>query len=364
MPDKTIYITQPDLPPLAELTPFLENIWASRHLSNNGPYHQAFEEALAEYLGVGFISLFCNATIALVTALQALDLTGEVITTPFSFPATSHALMWNGIQPVFVDIDSDTLNMNVEHALSAITPQTTGILPMHCYGQPCDVHGLRKVADEHDLRILYDAAHAFKVDCHGESVLNFGDLSVISFHATKVFNTFEGGAIVSPDAETKLHVDRLKNFGFVDEQTVVAAGINGKMSEFNAALGLLQLKYADEYLHRRAQLAGLYKDRLRGVAGLRVVDSPNNSYFPILVDEEFPLSRDELYTKFRAHEIWVRRYFSPLLTEFPMYRNLPSYNPDNLSVARAAAANILCLPLYPGLTESDQNRVLAVLESA
>lgn len=256
-----IYVTRPLLPPLEAFLPYLEQIWEGKWLTNNGPFHQQFEQALCDHLGVGNVSLFANGTLALVTALQAMRITGEVITTPYSFVATAHSLLWNGIKPVFVDIDPRTLNLDPDKIEAAITPQTTAILPVHCYGHPCDVARIQEIADNYRLKVIYDAAHAFGVRCNGESVLRHGDLSVLSFHATKVFNTFEGGAIVSPDAKTKRHVDHLKNFGFVDEVTVVASGINGKMSEINAAFGVLQLKGIDAALQqRRPSTAGIAKD--------------------------------------------------------------------------------------------------------
>jgi dTDP-4-amino-4,6-dideoxygalactose transaminase len=332
----------------------LEQIWASKHLTNYGPFHQQLEHALCAYLGVQHISLFTNGTIALVTALQALRVTGEVITTPFSFVATSHSLLWNGIKPVFVDIDPNTLNLDPFKIEAAITPQTTAILPVHCYGNPADVEAIQKIADNYNLKVIYDAAHAFGVKCSSGSILNHGDLSVLSFHATKVFNTFEGGAIICPDAKTKIRIDQLKNFGFVSETNVVAPGINGKMSEFNAALGLLQLKYVDEALAKRKAINDLYRKLLAGVAGIRCVDDSgqvisNNSYFPILVEEAYPISRDALYQKLKDKGVNSRRYFYPLISEFSMYRGLPSSHADNLPVATAAAQQVLCLPIYPDL---------------
>ena len=299
---KPIYVTQPALPPLEEYIPYLEKIWANKILTNGGPFHQQLEKALCEYLGVKHLSLFTNATVALVTALQALRITGEVITTPYSFVATAHSLLWNGIKPVFVDIDPDTLNLDPAKIEAAITPQTTAIMPVHCYGHPCDVDAIQKIADNYNLKVVYDAAHAFGVQCHCGSVLNHGDLSVLSFHATKVFNTFEGGAIICPDAKTKLRIDQLKNFGFVDEVTVVAPGINGKMSEINAAFGMLQLQYVDDAIAKRKFIDTTYRDALSNVPGIRCLQDAgehvaNYSYFPILVDTDHPLSRDALYRR-------------------------------------------------------------------
>jgi dTDP-4-amino-4,6-dideoxygalactose transaminase len=283
-----------------------------------------------------------------------LRITGEVITTPYSFVATAHSLLWNGIKPVFVDIDPDTLNLDPEMIEAAITPQTTAIMPVHCYGHPCDVERIQKIADNYGLKVIYDAAHAFAVQCHDGSVLNHGDLSVLSFHATKVFNTFEGGAIVCPDAKTKLRIDQLKNFGHAGEANVVAPGINGKMSEFNAALGLLQLKYIDQALAQRKEIDAVYRERLKEVKGIRCLHDAgekvaNYAYFPILVEADYPISRDDLYQKFKDNGVQPRRYFYPLISDFPMYRGLPSAHRDNLPVAAAAAQKVLCLPIYPDL---------------
>ena len=370
---KPIYVTQPELPPLEEFMPYLRQIWDTRVLSNGGPFHQMLEAALCEYLGVRHISLFTNATIALVTALQSLRITGEVITTPYSFVATAHSLMWNGIKPVFVDVDPVTLNMDPAKIEAAITPQTTAILPIHCYGTPCDVDAIQRIADDYNLKVIYDAAHAFGVrrEEAGEmrSILNHGDLSVLSFHATKVFNTFEGGAIICPDAKTKQRIDHLKNFGFVNETTVVATGINGKMSEFNAALGLVQLKHVDEHIARRGAIADRYRELLADVPGVRTLAraagaTPNNSYFPILVDARHALGRDGLYKHLRDEGIVARRYFHPLISDFPMYRGLPSADSARMPVARAAADQVLCLPIYPALQDADVERVAGLIREA
>lgn len=357
-----IYVTRPELPSLDEFIPYLEQIWASRTLTNSGPFHQQLEAALCEYLDVKHISLFTNATVALVTALQALHIEGEVITTPYSFVATAHSLLWNGVKPVFVDVEPRTLNLDPSKIEAAITPQTTAIMPVHCYGNPCDVDAIDAIAKQHNLRVIYDAAHAFGVKCHCGSVLNHGDLSVLSFHATKVFNTFEGGAIVSPDAKTKLRIDQLKNFGFVDETTVIAAGINGKMSEFNAALGLLQLKHVDAAISARRSVDLRYRQLLADATGITCLPSPaenrgNYSYFPVLVGEDHKLGRDGIFEKLRANEIFARRYFYPLISEFPMYRGLSSASPSNLAVASKAARQVLCLPIYPGLSLEAQDLV-------
>lgn len=361
-----IYVTQPYLPPLEEFMPYLEKIWDKKVLTNGGPFHQQLELALCDYLGVKHLSLFTNATIALVTALQALRITGEVITTPYSFVATAHSLLWNGLKPVFVDIEPNTLNLDPSKIEAAITSQTTAIMPVHCYGHPCDVDAIQKIAEKHNLRIIYDAAHAFGVQCHCGSVLNHGDLSVLSFHATKVFNTFEGGAIICPDADTKLRVDQLKNFGFVDEMTVTAPGINGKMSEINAAIGILQLKHIDKALALRSDIDVSYREQLAGVRGIRCLSNTgetvtNYSYFPILVEAAYSMSRDALYQKLKDHGVFARRYFYPLITDFPMYRMLPSSHQDNLPVATNAAQNVLCLPIYPALSKSEQARVVDLI---
>jgi len=361
-----IYVTQPFLPPLEEFVPLLREIWDSRILTNSGPFHQRLEAALCEYLGVPHVALFANATLALVTALQALRVTGEVITTPYTFVATAHSLLWNGIKPVFVDIEPDTLNLDPAKIEAAITPQTTAILPVHCYGRACKVAEIERIADAYNLRVLYDAAHAFGVRHEDTSVTRHGDLSVLSFHATKVFNTFEGGAIICPDAKAKKRVDQLKNFGFVDEVTVNAPGINGKMSEFNAALGLLQLQHVDDALACRRALGELYVQRLAQVPGIRCLDlaSTNYSYFPVLVTPEHPRTRDEVYNALKAQNIHPRRYFYPLVSSFPMYRGLPSAHRDNLPVATAAAEQVLCLPIYPQLDPQVIDRIVAIMLSA
>jgi dTDP-4-amino-4,6-dideoxygalactose transaminase len=357
MKKKTTFVTKPYLPPLEEFIPYLEQIWENRILTNCGPFHLQLEEALCRHLGVEHIALFTNGTIALVTALQSLRITGEVITTPHSFVATSHSLLWNGIKPVFVDIDPNTLNLNPAKIEAAITPHTTAIMPVHCYGHPCDVEAIQSIADNYNLKVIYDAAHAFGVeDAHG-SILRHGNLSVLSFHATKVFNTFEGGAIVCPDSKTKVHIDQLKNFGHVGEVTVVAPGINGKMSEFNAALGLLQLKYIGQAIARRKEIDAAYRERLKGVKGIHCLKPAgekvaNYAYFPVLVRADYPISRDDLYRKLKDNDIHPRRYFYPLISDFPMYRGLPSAHRDNLSVATAAAQQVLCLPIYPDLEMS------------
>ena len=367
--DERIYVTQPHLAPLEDFIPYLQQIWDSKVLTNGGPFHQQFEAALCKYLGVKHLALFTNGTLALLTALQALRVTGEVITTPYSFVATAHSLVWNGIKPVFADVDPLTLNLDPARIEAAITPQTTAIMPVHCYGKPCDVEAIQKIADNYNLKVIYDAAHAFGVQTETGSVLEHGDLAVLSFHATKVFNTFEGGAIICQDAKTKQRIDHLKNFGFVDEVTVVASGINGKMSEINAAFGLLQLQHIDEALARRAQIDVLYRERLRDVRGIRCLPKAgekvaNHSYFPILVGPDYPISRDALYQKFRDANIYARRYFYPLISDFPIYRGLPSARQDNLPAAHAAAQQVLCLPIFPALTDSMLDRIVGIIADA
>ena len=366
---KPIYVTQPYLPSLEEFIPSLQKIWDNKVLTNGGPFHQQLEAALCEHLGVKHLALFTNGTIALVTALQALRVTGEVITTPYSFVATAHSLLWNGIKPVFVDVDPVTLNLEPARIEAAITTQTTAIMPVHVYGRPCAVGAIQKIADNYNLKVIYDAAHAFGVQDGGGSILRHGDLSVLSFHATKVFNTFEGGAIVCPDAKTKQRIDHLKNFGFVDETTVVAPGINGKMSEFNAALGMLQLAHIGSAVRRRREIHECYRQALRSVRGIRCLELadgevPNYAYFPILVQPDYSLSRDGLYEKMKTHQIFSRRYFYPLISEFPMYRGMPSAHRDNLPVATEASQRILCLPIYPALSDEDQLRILRLIWEA
>jgi len=362
-----IYVTQPFLPPLEEFIPYLEKIWENKWLTNNGPFHQQLEQALCDYLGVEHLALFTNGTIALVTALQALRITGEVITTPFSFVATAHSLLWNGLTPVFADIDPATCNLDPEKIEQAITPHTTAIMPIHCYGTPCNVERIQQIADTYGLKVIYDAAHTFGVKYKGESILRHGDLSVLSFHATKVYNTFEGGAIVCPDAKTKQRIDYLKNFGFADEVTVMAPGINGKMSEINAAFGLLQLKHVDVAIDRRRDIDARYRHGLLNVNGISCFPvscetERTFSYFPVLVKSGYPLSRDGLYHKLKEHSIHARRYFYPLISEMPMYRGLPSANLTNLLVAESISQQVLCLPIYPDLEMSAVENIIKIIK--
>ncbi|CAM7177539.1 MULTISPECIES: DegT/DnrJ/EryC1/StrS family aminotransferase [Enterobacter] len=361
-----VYVTSPLLPPLEEFIPYLEKIWQNRILTNGGEFHQQLEAALAEYLGVEHLCLFSNGTLALLTALQALRITGEVITTPYSFVATSHSLLWNGLTPVFADIDPITCNIDPTKIEPLITPATSAILPVHCYGIPCDVDAIQKIADAWGLKVIYDAAHAFGVKKQGQSILNCGDLSILSFHATKVFNTFEGGAIICPDARMKQRIDYLKNFGFAGETTVVAPGINAKMNEVQAAFGLVQLHHIDDALASRKTIYERYREQLQGIEGISLFSAPDNiewnhAYFPILVDTTFPISRDSLYDALKAQNIYARRYFYPLISSFSMYRHLPSASPDNLPVADNISQKILCLPIYPDLSVSDQLRVVDII---
>lgn len=361
-----IYVTRPELPPLEALLPSLEEIWASRMLSNGGAYHERFEAALAQHLGVAHLSLCTNATIGLMLALRALGLRGEVITTPFTFVATTHAIEWAGLTPVFADIDPVTLNLDPGAVERAITPATCAILPVHCYGHACDVDALDDLAQGFGLKLVYDAAHVFGVTLRGRSLTCWGDLSVMSFHATKVFNTFEGGAIVMRDGATKATIDRLKNFGIVDETQVEGVGLNGKMNEFSAALGLTQLPRVDAVIRRRAEVDARYRTGLSGVPGLRCLgpvaaETPNHAYFPVLVEPGYGETRDALQARLRAAGIHARRYFCPLVSDLSEHRHRPSAAPEHLPVARLAASQVLCLPIYPDLSEADQSRIIELL---
>jgi dTDP-4-amino-4,6-dideoxygalactose transaminase len=360
---KKINVTQPFLPPLEEFNEYLQQIWDSKWLTNGGQFHKELEQKLCEYLGVKYISLFANGTLALITALQTLKITGEVITTPYSFVATTHSLWWNGIKPVFVDIEPDFCNLNPAKIEAAITPKTTAILPVHVYGNPCKVDEIQNIADIYGLKVIYDAAHSFGVKYKNQSILNFGDLSVLSFHATKVFNTFEGGAIICHDEKTKRRIDYLKNFGFADETIVIGTGMNAKMNEVQAAFGLLNLKYLDLALEKRKQITDLYVQELYNCKGIRYLNksdntTPNYAYFPIFINQqEFGISRDELYNKLKEHDIHCRRYFYPLISNFQAYRGLPSSNKENLQTAEQLANEVLCLPIYPDL---DSQTVLTI----
>ena len=359
-----ITVTSPLLPNLDEFTESLKEIWESKWITNNGQFHQKLEVALAEYLKVPYVSLFTNGTLPLLTALQALRITGEVITTPYSFVATTHALWWNGIKPVFVDIDPSTGNIDPQKIEAAITPRTTAILPVHVYGKPCDTEAIQAIADKYGLKVIYDAAHAFGVEVNGESLLNAGDMSTLSFHATKVFNTIEGGAMVMHDEKTKLRIDYLKNFGFANEVEVVGPGINSKMDEIRSAYGLLNLKQVDAAIAARQKVAVAYRDALRNVDGITFWDDMpgvrhNYSYFPIFVDaKKYGMTRDELYMKMKDQGVWGRRYFYPLISEFSTYRGLESSRPENLPNAHMMADTVICLPMHHVLREEEINRII------
>ncbi len=365
---KPIYVTQPALPPLEEFIKYLKQIWENKIITNNGPFHQRFEKELAEYLGVKHISLFTNGTLALITALQALHITGEVITTPFSFVATTHSLWWNNIKPIFADIESGSFNLDPEKVEAVITPRTTAIMPVHVYGTPCNVKKFQRIADAYHLKLIYDAAHAFGVKINGQSVLNFGDLSILSFHATKAFNTIEGGAIISPDKKTKKQIDYLKNFGFADEVTVVGPGINAKMNELQAAYGLLQLKYVDKYIVKRRVIAKIYQEKLKNTPGISLLKDIKGirrtyPYFPILIDTaQYGRTRDEVYTELKKHNIFCRRYFYPLISQFPTYKDLESAQLGKLPIAERVSKQVLCLPIYPDLDTKSLNKVINLLK--
>ena len=359
-----ITVTSPLLPDLDEFHGLLKEIWDSKWITNNGFFHKKLEAALCEYLKVPYVSLFTNGTLPLLTALQALRITGEVITTPYSFVATTHALWWNGIKPVFVDIDPRTGNLDPNKIEAAITPKTTAILPVHVYGKPCDVDAIQAIADKYGLKVIYDAAHAFGVEVNGESILNAGDMSTLSFHATKVFNTIEGGAMIMHDAKTKQRIDYLKNFGFAGETEVVGPGINSKMDEVRSAYGLLNLKQVDAAIAARNKVAMAYRDALRNVEGITFWDDMpgvkhNYCYFPIFVDaEKYGMTRDELYAKMKVSNVLGRRYFYPLISEFSTYRGLESAAPENLPKAHKMADSVICLPMHHALSDEDIQRVI------
>lgn len=377
MSEKLITVTSPLLPNLDEFNEMLQQIWESKWITNMGQFHNQLEKALAEYLHVPYVCLFTNGTLPLMTALQALRITGEVITTPYSFVATTHSIWWNGCKPVFVDIDPATGNMDPDKIEAAITPATTCIMPVHCYGKPCDTKRIQEIADKYGLRVIYDAAHAFGVEVPAEQyglvaydnkglagIMNAGDMSTLSFHATKVYNTIEGGALVVHDEKTKKRIDNLKNFGITDEVTVVAPGINGKMDEMRSAYGLLNLKQVDDAIKARHEVAMKYRDILREVPGVTFWDDMpgvrhNYSYFPIFIDaERFGMTRDDLYYKMKEQGVLSRRYFYPLISNFPTYRGLPSANIENLPLGNKMANEVLCLPLHHALCKEDINRIL------
>lgn len=364
MDNKIITVTSPLLPDLDEFNAMLKEIWASKWITNNGSFHKQLEKELAAYLKVPYISLFTNGTLPLITALQGLRITGEVITTPYSFVATTHSLWWNGIKPVFVDIDPATGNIDPDRIEAAITPKTTAIMPVHVYGKPCNTKRIKEIADTYGLKVIYDAAHAFGVEVDGESILNAGDMATLSFHATKVYNTVEGGALVMHDAETKKRIDYLKNFGFANEVTVVGSGINSKMDEVRSAYGLLNLRQVDAAIEARHKVAIKYREALRPVEGITFFDDMpgvkhNYSYFPIFVDaEKYGMTRDELYFKMKEHSVLGRRYFYPLISEFSTYRGLESARPENLPNAHRMAETVICLPMHHALSDEDVERVI------
>lgn len=367
MNEKQITVTSPLLPDLEEFHALLKEIWDSKWVTNNGSFHKQLEKEIAEYLKVPYISLFTNGTLPLLTALQALRITGEVITTPYSFVATTHSIWWNGCKPVFVDVDPATGNMDPDKIEAAITNKTTAIMPVHVYGKPCDTKRIKEIADKYGLKVIYDAAHAFGVEVNGESVLTAGDMSTLSFHATKVYNTLEGGALVMHDAETKKRIDYLKNFGFAGETEVVAPGINSKVDEVRAAYGILNLRQVDAAIEARHQVAVKYREALRPVEGITFMDDMpgvkhNYSYFPIFVDSEtYGMTRDELYEKMRSHNVLGRRYFYPLISTFSTYRGLPSASPENLPNAHKMADSVICLPMHHELGDGDVNRVIELI---
>jgi dTDP-4-amino-4,6-dideoxygalactose transaminase len=367
--NKKINVTQPSLPSLSEFIPYLESIWEDKWLTNNGKFHKQLERELEGFLGVEHVALCSNGTLALILALKALNIKGEVITTPFSFVATSHAISWNGCSPVFADIDPDTFNLDPDKVEDMITENTSAIMPVHVYGKPCDNTELQKIADKHGLKLIYDAAHAFHVRRNGESILRWGDLSILSFHATKVFNTFEGGAVICHTPEMKQKIINLKNFGIQGETSVVDTGINAKMNEVQAAMGLLQLKYLDDTIEKRRTISDLYGQLLYNVQGITLPHndekiSQNYSYYPILIDGVHDgRSRDQVYEILKTNNIFSRRYFYPLITHFPMYASLSSAAPKGLPVAERVAQQVLCLPIYPELSHKDVRRICKLIES-
>lgn len=368
MEQKQITVTSPLLPPLDEFYPYLQDIWERKWITNNGHYHQELEQALCRYLGVEYLSLFTNGTLPLITALQALRVTGEVITTPYSFVATTHSLWWNGIKPVFVDIDPATGNLDPAKIEAAITPRTTAIMPVHVYGNPCDTAAIKSIADKYGLRVIYDAAHAFGVKVDGRSILCEGDIATLSFHATKTYNTIEGGALICRDAETKERIDYLKNFGFAGETEVVAPGINSKMDEIRSAYGLVSLRHVDAAIEARHRVADIYRRELSDIPGITMMTEQagvtyNYSYFPIFVDApQYGMTRDELYYAMRERNVLGRRYFYPLISSFSTYNGLPSATPGNLPVANRMADTVICLPMHHGLTDHDVERVINLIK--
>lgn len=366
--DDKIFVNKPTLPDLKEFILLLEEIWESKKLTNMGQFHQQLEKELSSFLGVEYISLFANGTLALIAALQVMRISGEVITTPYSFVATTHALKWNGITPVFCDIEPKTYNLDASKIENLITPKTTAILPVHIYGNPCDVQKIEAIADIYGLKVIYDSAHAFGVKLQNQSILNFGDLSVLSFHATKIFTTFEGGAIICHDEKTKKRIDYLKNFGFANETTVIAPGINAKMNEMQAAIGLLQLKNIEEDIRKREKIASIYKEAFCDSEGIsfipKIAEAESNyGYFPIFVNQEkIKITRDDLYFKLQENNIFARRYFHPLISQFQPYKGLDSANSNNLPIAEKAAEEVICLPIYADLKQNEEQKIIDVIK--
>ncbi len=368
MPSKPITVTSPLLPPLDEFKALLDDIWDRKWLTNNGYYHQKLETALSNHLKVPHLSLFTNGTLPLITALQQMELhEGEIITTPYSFVATTHSLWWNGLTPIFVDVEAETGNIDPSLIEAAITEKTVAIMAVHVYGIPCDTKAIQAIADKHGLKVIYDAAHAFGVEVDGRSILEEGDMSTLSFHATKVYNTIEGGALVCQDAETKQRIDQLKNFGFIGETEVVAHGINSKLDEVRAAYGLLNLRQVDDAITYRHSIAESYRKALEGIAGLRCLTDVdgvrhNYSYFPIFIEEDsFGMSRDALYEKLKAHDILSRRYFYPVIPDFEVYQHTPTAKSAHIPVARHLAECVLCLPIYMGLPLEEVQRIATLI---
>lgn len=368
--NKPITVTSPLLPPLEEFIPYLEDIWERKWLTNNGYYHKELEKALAEYLKVPYISLFTNGTLPLIIALQALRISGEVITTPYSFVATTHSLLWNNITPVFVDVDEKTGNIDPNKIEEVITAKTTAILPVHSYGNPCDIEEIQKLADKYGLKVIYDAAHAFGVEINGKSILEYGDMATLSFHATKTYNTIEGGALICRSEAEKKRIDYLKNFGFASETEVIMNGMNGKIDEVRAAFGLLNLKYVDEAIENRKKITEVYRQNLQGIKGISFYeDIPgvrhNYSYFPIFIDsEKYGKTRDELYEYLKTKNILGRRYFYPLISSFSPYKTLPSAKSEKLPIATKIAEQVICLPIYADLSISDVEFICEIISQS
>ena len=365
MNNKKTFVTKPFLPELNEFLPYLEKIWSNGQITNNGPFHKQLETELAMFLGVQYISLVNNATIALLVAIRALNLKGEIITTPYSFVATAHSIQWNGLKPIFVDIQESDFNIDPIKIEKSITEKTSAILPVHVYGNPCNIIEIEKIAEKYNLKILYDAAHCFNVKVCGMPLVSYGDLSVLSFHATKVFNTFEGGAIISHSLEMKNKIDNLKNFGFINQTNVERVGINGKMNELQASMGLVQLKHIKKNIQKREIVANKYTIGLKDVKGItlyRISDSvvANYSYFPILVNQDYSLTRDELFNLLVSYRIYARRYFHPLITDFKAYKTGTKIK--DLNVAEKISKSVICLPIYPDLEEDIIKLIIKIIK--